>query len=239
MGFFTKEIIEKGVKKSADLRRNKTYIEIYGAKKAAEIKERQSKTRLSLEKTESNRKRSVAMKGNKNCLGHKPSKETKNKMSLSHKGRKTWNTGLTKETDTRVAEYAMKGTIARKKSGRCIGHSCSHRVGGGKIGVREDIGHFVRSTWEANVARIFMLNGIKYEYEKHRFILEDCSYCPDFYIPEKDVYIEVKGYLTGKAKMVLHKFIKANPNIKLLIIDKDVYNILSEKHKKNIIAWEN
>ena len=151
---------------------------------------------------------------------------------------KNWNDGLTKKTDKRVAVAANKISKSLIGNKRGLGRPCSSGIGRGKTGIREDIGHYVRSTWEANIARVFLLNNISYEYEKHRFILGDCSYCPDFYIPEKDIYIEVKGYLTSKAKEVLRKFIKANPDIALLVIDKEVYKTLQERFKDKIIVWE-
>jgi len=135
--------------------------------------------------------------------------------------------------DKRKFQVTTEETRKKMRLSR-IGHPCAH----GKGGYREDLHHYVRSSWEANVARIFLLNGIGYEYEKHRFILEDCSYCPDFYLPEFDTYIEVKGYLRDGAKAVLYKFIKANPEIKLLVIDREVYKKLSLMFKNKILNWE-
>jgi hypothetical protein len=36
--------------------------------------------------------------------------------------------------------------------------------------------------------------GISWRYEPHRFKLSWCTYCPDFYLPEFDIWIEVKGW---------------------------------------------
>ena len=36
--------------------------------------------------------------------------------------------------------------------------------------------------------------GIAWEYEPKRFKLSWCSYTPDFYLPEFDIWVEVKGY---------------------------------------------
>jgi len=71
-----------------------------------------------------------------------------------------------------------------------------------------------RSSWEANFAKWLELSGIAWEYEKHRFNLEDCTYTPDFYLPEFDCYIEIKGWWQGMAK---YKFfqLKKLKNIKL------------------------
>lgn len=36
--------------------------------------------------------------------------------------------------------------------------------------------------------------GIKWQYEPRRFRLSWCSYRPDFYLPEFDIWVEIKGY---------------------------------------------
>lgn len=36
--------------------------------------------------------------------------------------------------------------------------------------------------------------GIKWVYEPGRFRLSWCTYMPDFYLPEFDIYLEVKGW---------------------------------------------
>ena len=211
---------------------------------------------------ETKKKISIAQKGNKYRLGTKHSSETKEKIGLATKKRNGGNIKYyfskeylgeekfnqineirkTKVSFTLEGNKYGKGNKGKKRTKGTkdkmslaqIGHPCYSTIGGR----RKDLGHFVRSSWEANVARIFLLNNINYEYEKHRFILVDCSYCPDFYLPEFDTYIEVKGYLRDGAKEVLHKFVKAYPNIKLLIIDGEVYKKLLQLYKNKINTWE-
>ena len=71
-------------------------------------------------------------------------------------------------------------------------------AGHGKGGIRPDIGHYVRSTWEANLARIYVLVNRNYKYEATRFKLcingQHMTYCPDFYLPDLNRYYEVKGH---------------------------------------------
>ena len=58
-----------------------------------------------------------------------------------------------------------------------------------------------RSTLEARYAITFDKYGILWDYEPKRFVLRDGSwYTPDFYLPDFDVYFEVKGVLTDEAK---------------------------------------
>lgn len=52
--------------------------------------------------------------------------------------------------------------------------------------------------------------GFKYEWDGIR------TYYPDFFLPEKDLYVEVKGYTTEKDKAKWSQFVE-----NLLIVDKD------------------
>lgn len=55
-------------------------------------------------------------------------------------------------------------------------------------------GYRFRSRLEARWAVFFDHCGIKYEYEPEGFALSDGEkYLPDFYLPEQDTYVEVKG----------------------------------------------
>jgi len=74
-------------------------------------------------------------------------------------------------------------------------------MGIGVTGHRDDIGHFVRSTWEANIARLLLMQGVEYIYEPKVFFIEGGrQYRPDFYIPSQNLYLEIKGYDTSEAK---------------------------------------
>lgn len=57
-------------------------------------------------------------------------------------------------------------------------------------------------TWEVEFAKFLDRNGVKWERCKESFPYEFEGkvhrYTPDFYVPESDVYIEIKGYRTPK-----------------------------------------
>lgn len=56
-------------------------------------------------------------------------------------------------------------------------------------------GYRFRSRLEARWAVFFDTAGIKYEYEKEGFDLGDAGYyLPDFWLPELDMWVEVKGW---------------------------------------------
>lgn len=101
---------------------------------------------------------------------------------------------------------------------------------------------FFRSKWEANYALyldfLIKQKQIKrWTYEEDVFIFEEIkfgtrSYRPDFkvYIGDKDIeYHEVKGYMTSRSKTQIKRMAKYYPNIKLIIVDRDVYKDIKNK----------
>ena len=106
-------------------------------------------------------------------------------------------------------------------------------------GIRKDLGHYVRSKWEANVARVLIYENEPYEFEKHQFKLDDGSvYIPDFYLPYQDFYIEVKGYWWEKGRRKFLNFKKQYPNINLVVLDENLYIYLKNMYRKIIPNWE-
>jgi predicted nuclease of restriction endonuclease-like RecB superfamily len=86
-----------------------------------------------------------------------------------------------------------------------------------KTGARADLGGLiVRSNWEANVARVFTIHGIKFEFEPTKFYFPikrgTKVYIPDFYLPATDEYIEVKGFFDDKSRIKIKRFKKYFPD---------------------------
>jgi hypothetical protein len=81
-----------------------------------------------------------------------------------------------------------------------------------------------RSSYEANFAKWLDLSGIKWCYEQKRFSVilnnKETKYIPDFYLPEFDCYIEVKGYWYYRAKQKMEQFLKQYPSINIEIFDQ-------------------
>lgn len=87
--------------------------------------------------------------------------------------------------------------------------------GRSKIGKRKDLGIFMRSGWEANVARWLKHEGRTYMYEPKNFIFDKfkhgtVSYVPDFYV-DNTYWVEVKGMLKGSDKTRIRRFKKFYP----------------------------
>jgi hypothetical protein len=53
---------------------------------------------------------------------------------------------------------------------------------------------FMRSSWEILFAKFLDFNNIAWLYEPKAFDLGNCTYTPDFYLPETNEYIEIKGW---------------------------------------------
>lgn len=114
-----------------------------------------------------------------------------------------------------------------------------------KAGRRADLDNtYFRSSWEANMARYYNFAKIKWEYEPKIFYFEGIkrgttSYTPDFYLPEEDRWVEVKGYMDDKSKVRLKRFAKYYPEEynKLEIITKEEYNEY-RKYGRLIKGWE-
>ena len=105
---------------------------------------------------------------------------------------------------------------------------------------RKDLNNqFFRSKWEANFARVLNYWKIPWEYEKTRFDLGDCTYCPDFKIYDVEPYfVEVIGFFDDIHKNKLSLLQKMHPNEKIQIISSAEYKDLKDKFSTIIENWE-
>ncbi|MBA7575623.1 hypothetical protein ES708_17454 [subsurface metagenome] len=99
-----------------------------------------------------------------------------------------------------------------------------------KGGYREDLGIYVRSRMEANILRYYKFIKVKYIYEPQEFEFREIKrgsrfYKPDIYLPERDKFIEIKGWFTASDKTKLRRLKKYYPEefIKLRFIIPDKY----------------
>lgn len=101
---------------------------------------------------------------------------------------------------------------------------------------------FFRSSWEANYARYLDYNNIKWEYEPKTFTFPldrgTTRYTPDFYLPETNVWVEVKGYMDKKSQIKVVRFRKYYPQEKLVLICGGEYRDLDRKYRHIIPNWE-
>lgn len=79
---------------------------------------------------------------------------------------------------------------------------------------------WLRSSYEVIYAKQLDKQGIKWLYEFRRFNLGDTTYIPDFYLPDSDTYVEVKGWWRPTAILKFKLFQKLYPKIKIRVITK-------------------
>lgn len=182
----------------------------------------------------------------KGMLGKKHSNEVLK--ALSEHSKEMWKNPdfvlNTQEHRQKISDRQSKFMRERMKNNTNI-------YSNAKRGVRDDLGYFVRSSWEANYARylkwLVSKNQIKgFEYEPDTFWFEEIkrgvrSYLPDFKVTNNDgsiEYHEVKGYMDAKSKTKLSRMKKYYPQVKLILIDQKAYEGI-KKISKMIPNWEN
>lgn len=92
---------------------------------------------------------------------------------------------------------------------------------------KDGIEIFFRSTWEFKVANFLTNNNIEWFYESKIFEMvidgKETTYTPDFYLPQNNTIIEVKGYWREDAIKKHHIFIKDHScNFNIEVWDKDI-----------------
>ena len=86
---------------------------------------------------------------------------------------------------------------------------------------------YMRSSWEVGFAKWLDAFDINWQYESKTFNLGNYTYTPDFYLPDFNYYIEIKGWLTNISKIKLNLFKKQYPDIKLKILRKEDLKFLN------------
>jgi hypothetical protein len=125
-------------------------------------------------------------------------------------------------------------SIAQRKRNRSEGSSYTS----GRGGRRPDLNDvYFRSNWEANFARIQVLENREWVYEPECFeISQTGSYLPDFLV--NGVYYEIKGWVTEETMKKFELFKKAFPDKNIVFIGPKEYNELKKMYKSRIQCWE-
>lgn len=111
-----------------------------------------------------------------------------------------------------------------------------------------------RSGLEAKVAASLNRNKIRFEYEPHvikytkevlggqcrgcssKDVFTSHTYLPDFFLPDYNFYIEVKGKFTPEGRTKILSIINSNPKLDLrMLFQRD--NYLSIKHHGKYSDW--
>lgn len=156
--------------------------------------------------------------------GDKPMLATTRKAHEANRGKSSWNAGLTKHTDSRLAKASIAISVGVNSSLKTKGWHHAEETKSHLRKKKQELyatgweptcgrakkyDYFspiagkikVDGTWELIVCKHFDSLGIKWERNRKRFpyIRPDgkaATYQPDFYVEEWDSYVEVKGYQT-------------------------------------------
>jgi len=79
---------------------------------------------------------------------------------------------------------------------------------------------WMRSSYEIAFAKYLDRNNIKWFYESERFNLPSSTYTPDFYLPNTNEYIEIKGWWRECKKVKFNLFKQLYPEIKIKVLMK-------------------
>jgi hypothetical protein len=82
------------------------------------------------------------------------------------------------------------------------------------------------------------MRGLRWEHTPVSFDIGGQRYTPDFYLPDRGVYIEVKNYWNDYSRIRDEKFRARYPDIPLLVITKGFYETLEEIYAHRIPNWE-
>ena len=102
---------------------------------------------------------------------------------------------------------------------------------GGKCKWYKISGTKVQGKWELNFAIYCNYNDIKWRRCKPwKYIIDgkEKRYTPDFYIPDKKLYIEIKGRWWGNDKQKMQCVKEQHPEKNILILEKEKFDKLME-----------
>jgi DNA polymerase III alpha subunit len=153
---------------------------------------------------------------------------------------KSWEEllGVEKAAELRERFSAKFSGVGNPMYGRSQQGASAYSV----AGFRHDLGHYVRSTWEADFARVLSYCGLRYEYEPRRFTLvradgSTITYAPDFFVPDLNCWYEIKGWMDRKSEEKICLFREQYPEEQLIVIDRTRFAELQMQYS-DLVEWE-
>jgi hypothetical protein len=80
---------------------------------------------------------------------------------------------------------------------------------------------WMRSSYEIKFAKWLDEHFVPWKYESKTFDLGNTTYTPDFYLPEINLYIEIKGWWRDDAKKKFDLFLQKYPTNKIKVFNKE------------------
>jgi hypothetical protein len=146
-------------------------------------------------------------------LGKKASEETKQKLRDSFTDERREIHRRTKLGKKQSPETVLKRMKTFEERGFVPG------ILGNYVTIYND--RQFRSGLEAIVAEMLDKCDIQWEYEPKRFVLSWTTYCPDFYLPEFDIWLEVKGWEQDRPMRKVDSFRKETGKTLVLVRDSE------------------
>lgn len=88
-------------------------------------------------------------------------------------------------------------------------------------------GIWMRSSYELKFAKFLDSKNIKWEFEPKTFDVGNGeTYTPDFYLPETDEWVEIKGYWRDDARVKFELCKLRYPELKILLVNKYCLNLM-------------
>jgi hypothetical protein len=79
----------------------------------------------------------------------------------------------------------------------------------------------LKSSWELAVARVLDVLVTDWYYEPKRFKWDTGVYIPDFWVPEHNLYLEIKGYVSPKFEEKFKAFQEAYPTVRIAVVQAE------------------
>jgi hypothetical protein len=138
---------------------------------------------------------------------------------------------LSEAAKIRIQKYGPVRMGAEARQRLSLEQSTKNRGGKSKWYSVSD--QLVQGKWERNLAQKFDILNIKWiKLKTHRdvwpYVLDGKlkNYTPDFYLPDLNLYLEVKGYWWGNDEKKHSVILEQHSDKRLLLIDKEKYNRL-------------
>lgn len=156
-----------------------------------------------------------------------------------------WNRGLTKDDDMRIKNSAesfkknlRSGKTIHGWKGKAHSPSTRERMSEKRKKYLENNPHIewffisngireikVQGIWELKVAKWLNLNNIAWDRKPITYGFR--RYTPDFYLINRDEYLEVKGWLKDRDLRKMFLVLDYYPDIKIRILEKPLYKKLA------------
>lgn len=172
-----------------------------------------------------------SLRNHQRLCSHNPNRQVSSFVAYNATN-EPWNKG---KTGLQTAwNKGLPGTFAGRRhsteSKQKISEKLSINNKGGRAKWYEVAGQNVQGTWERDIALKFEqlnIRWIKLKTNKHTLKYEMKgkvrSYTPDFYLPDYDIFVEVKGFWWGDDKEKMKIVLATHADKNIFVVEKDEY----------------